>query len=133
VIAGDALTWQPDQGYDAILIDAPCSATGTARRHPDVLHRQAAVAELAELQAALLTRAAGWLNPGGTLVYAVCSLEPIEGETQARAFGGTPAPVLSEELPEGIAPTAEGWLRTDPGMLAGAGGLDGFFAARWRG
>jgi 16S rRNA (cytosine967-C5)-methyltransferase len=133
VIAGDALTWQPDRGYDAILIDAPCSATGTARRHPDVLHRQAAVAELAELQAALLTRAAGWLNPGGTLVYAVCSLEPIEGETQARAFGGTPAPVLSEELPEGIAPTAEGWLRTDPGMLAGAGGLDGFFAARWRG
>lgn len=132
VIAADALTWQPDHGFDAILIDAPCSATGTARRHPDVLHRQPALDDLIALQSALLARASGWLNPGGTLVYAVCSLEPAEGEAQAAAYGGTPLPVTPDELPEGIAPTAEGWLRTDPGMLAEAGGLDGFFAARWK-
>jgi 16S rRNA (cytosine967-C5)-methyltransferase len=131
VVAADALTWQPEAGFDAILIDAPCSASGTARRHPDVLHRQPALGELVALQRALLARAADWLNPGGTLVYAVCSLEPVEGEDQARAFGGTPVPVAADELPDGIVPTAEGWLRTDPGMLVGVGGLDGFFAARW--
>ncbi|KUR75475.1 RsmB/NOP family class I SAM-dependent RNA methyltransferase [Novosphingobium sp. Fuku2-ISO-50] len=133
VVAADALEWQPEGGYDAILVDAPCSATGTCRRHPDVLHRRAAIDELTALQATLLARAAGWLNPGGTLVYAVCSLEPDEGEAQARTVTGlAPHPITAPELPEGIAPTAEGWLRSDPGMLAGAGGVDGFFAARWR-
>jgi len=132
VIAADALTWQPDGKFDAILVDAPCSATGTARRHPDVLHRLPAIAELVELQAALLARVADWLNPGGMLVYAVCSLETVEGEDHARAFNGKVVPVTADELPPGIAPTSEGWLRTDPGMLSGAGGLDGFFAARWR-
>ena len=133
VVAADALEWQPEGGYDAILVDAPCSATGTCRRHPDVLHRRAAIDELTALQATLLARAAGWLNPGGTLVYAVCSLEPDEGEAQARTVTGlAPHPITAPELPEGIAPTAEGWLRSDPGMLAGAGGIDGFFAARWR-
>lgn len=133
VIAADALAWAPDHGFDAILIDAPCSATGTCRRHPDVLHRQAALDDLVAIQASLLARAARWLNPGGTLVYAVCSLEPEEGEAQARAFAAlTPAPIQRHELPAGIAPTAEGWLRTDPGMLPDEGGLDGFFAARWK-
>lgn len=134
VVAADALTWAPEARFDAILIDAPCSATGTARRHPDVLHRLHAMGDLTTLQAALLDRAAGWLNPGGIMVYAVCSLEPDEGEAQARGFAGalTPVPVIAEDLPQGIAPTAEGWLRTDPGMLSGVGGLDGFFAARWR-
>ncbi len=132
VVTADALTWTPDRTFDAILIDAPCSATGTARRHPDVLHRHHGFAELTALQAALLARAAGWLNPGGTLVYAVCSLEPAEAEAQAAAFAATPLPVTAEELPRGLAPTPEGWLRTDPGMLPTAGGLDGFFAARWR-
>ena len=133
VITGDALTWTPEAKFDAILIDAPCSATGTARRHPDVLHRTPALAELVVLQRALLDRAAEWLNPGGVLLYAVCSLEPDEGEEQARAFPGTAAPVTAKDLPQGITPTPEGWLRTDPGMLPEAGGLDGFFAARWRG
>lgn len=133
IIAADALTWTPPAGFDAILIDAPCSATGTCRRHPDVLHRHAALDDLIAIQAALLSRAAQWLNPGGTLVYAVCSLEPAEGEAQARAFVAlSPAPILADELPAGIAPTDEGWLRTDPGMLADSGGLDGFFAARWK-
>ncbi|WP_225009549.1 RsmB/NOP family class I SAM-dependent RNA methyltransferase [Novosphingobium percolationis] len=132
VIAADAMQWRPEEIYDAVLLDAPCSATGTCRRHPDVLLRQPPFGELAELQRNLLERAAGALKPGGTLVYAVCAMEPAEGERQAdwvRAL--RPDPIRVDELPEGIAPTAEGWFRSDPGMLAGAGGIDGFFAARW--
>ena len=134
VITADALEWEPPAQYDAVLLDAPCTATGTARRHPDVLHRIGPrhIAEMADLQAALLARAAGWVKPGGTLVYAVCSLEPEEGEAQAASVAFTPDPIRRDELPAGIAPSADGWLRTDPGMLAAAGGLDGFFAARWR-
>ncbi|HQS97628.1 MAG: SAM-dependent methyltransferase [Novosphingobium sp. 17-62-19] len=131
IVAADALTWTPDAPFDAILLDAPCSATGTCRRHPDVLHRHAAMDELTTLQAAMLERAATWLAPGGTLVYAVCSLEPEEGEAQATAFTAlTPKPVTDTELPEGIAAT-NGHFRSDPGMLADHGGIDGFFAARW--
>jgi 16S rRNA (cytosine967-C5)-methyltransferase len=134
VVQADALKWEPEELFDAILLDAPCTATGTARRHPDVLHRIGArqIDEMVEIQSAMLERAAGWLKPGGTLVYAVCSLEPEEGEEQAPKVALTPAPVSVEELPAGLAPTAAGWLRTDPGMLADQGGLDGFFVARWR-
>ena len=134
VVCADVLEWQPEAPYDAILLDAPCTATGTCRRHPDVLHRirPRHIAEMAEIQAALLARAAGWLAPGGRLVYAVCSMETAEGEAQAAAFGAlTPDPIGADELPAGLAPTAEGWLRTDPGMLAEHGGIDGFFVARW--
>ncbi|UIP07630.1 methyltransferase domain-containing protein [Erythrobacter sp. SDW2] len=132
-IRADALTWEAKHQFDAVLLDAPCTATGTCRRHPDVLHRigQRQIAEMAELQAALLARATSWLKPGGTLVYAVCSLEREEGEEQAVQVTLTPLPVGTGELPGGIAPTAEGWLRTEPGMLADRGGLDGFFVGRW--
>lgn len=134
LVAADALTWKPDAPFDAVLIDAPCTATGTCRRHPDVLHRigPRQIAELAELQAGLLARAAAWVKPGGRLVYAVCSLERAEGEEQAAQVTLTLDPVAASELPAGIVPTAEGWVRTDPAMLADAGGLDGFFVARWR-
>ena len=134
IVRADALEWQPEGKYDAILLDAPCTATGTCRRHPDVLHRIGPrhIAEMAELQVRLLARAREWLKPGGTLVYAVCSMETAEGEGQAEQMGLATAPITAAELPEGIAPTAQGWLRTDPGMLAEAGGLDGFFIARWR-
>lgn len=134
LVAADALTWEPEQRFDAILLDAPCTATGTCRRHPDVLHRigPRQIAELADLQTALLERAAGWLAPGGTLVYAVCSLEPEEGEEKVRACDLAPLPIAAEELPAGIAPSAQGWLRTDPAMLAEHGGLDGFFVARFQ-
>jgi 16S rRNA (cytosine967-C5)-methyltransferase len=131
VVVADALTWSPEGLFDAILLDAPCSATGTCRRHPDVLHRLANMGELGELQRAMLERASGWLAPGGRLVYAVCSLEPEEGEAQAAAFNLlTPDPVTDAELPEGIA-AASGYFRADPGMLSEVGGIDGFFAARW--
>jgi 16S rRNA (cytosine967-C5)-methyltransferase len=134
--SGDALRWEPGQRFDHILLDAPCSATGIYRRHPDVLHLKGArdLAPLTLLQAALLRRAAGWLKPGGTLVYATCSLDPREGERIAeRIIADLPrAPLTAEDLPAGLAPTPEGWVRTLPGQLASAGGLDGFFIARFR-
>ena len=136
-VRADALTWEPKHRFDAILIDAPCTATGTARRHPDVLHRigKGQVAEMVELQRRLVAKAAEWLNPGGVLVYAVCSLEAEEGEEQAAwidaELGLNRTPITAEELPAGLTPTPEGWLRTHPGMLAEQGGLDGFFVGRW--
>lgn len=134
VVRADALTWEPKHRFDAILLDAPCTATGTARRHPDVLHRigPRQIAEMAELQTALLARAAEWLKPGGVLVYATCSLEREEGEDQLDKAGLESLPIRAEELPAGLAPTPDGWVRTDPGMLPEAGGLDGFFIARFR-
>ena len=134
LVQADVLNWQPAELFDAVLLDAPCTATGTCRRHPDVLHRigQRQIAEMTELQAALLDRAVGWVKPGGRLIYAVCSLEPEEGEDQAARLTLTPDPIGADELPAGLAPLPNGWLRTDPAMLAEAGGLDGFFVARFR-
>ena len=137
VIAADALKWKPKEPVDALLLDAPCSATGIFRRHPDVLHRvrPAVIAEAAELQGQLLARAAEWVKPGGRLVYVTCSLEREEGEAQVERFLAERAdyrlvPAAPELLPEGIAPDPKGWVRTLPGMLAEQGGLDGFFIAR---
>jgi 16S rRNA (cytosine967-C5)-methyltransferase len=136
---GDALTFSPAEPVDAVLLDAPCSATGIFRRHPDVLHRVRpnAIQQLAERQRAMLARAAGSLKPGGTLVYAVCSLEPDEGERAIEAFLASQSGFRIEapvdgELPEGIAASAEGWIRILPGMLEAQGGADGFFIARLR-
>ena len=139
VVLADALAWSPREPADAVLLDAPCSATGIFRRHPDVLHRvrPAQVAEMAALQARLLPRAAEWVRPGGVLVYATCSLEPAEGEAQLAAFlADRPDfavdPPHSAAMPDGIVPTPGGWIRTLPGTLAEAGGCDGFFIARMR-
>lgn len=132
VIAADAMQWRPSELYDAVLIDAPCSATGTCRRHPDVLHRLIDQSGLEDLQRALLERASGAIRADGRLVYAVCSLEPGEGEAQAawvKALG--PVPITADQLPAGLVPTSEGWFRSDPGMLPEHGGIDGFFAAMW--
>jgi 16S rRNA (cytosine967-C5)-methyltransferase len=137
VVAADALGWAPAAPADAVLLDAPCSATGIFRRHPDVLHRvsPALIEETAALQARLFDRAAGWVRPGGTLVYATCSLEPAEGEAQLERFLAAHddfalSPIRADELPDGIAPHDAGWVRTLPGMLADRGGCDGFFIAR---
>jgi 16S rRNA (cytosine967-C5)-methyltransferase len=137
VIAVDALEWSPPTPADAVLLDAPCSATGIFRRHPDVLHRvrPAIIEEMAALQARLLARAATMVRPGGLLVYATCSLEPQEGEAQIERFLANHSDfaidrVTADELPEGVTPHPRGWLRTLPGTLADAGGCDGFFIAR---
>ncbi len=137
-VAADLLAWQPGRTFQAVLLDAPCSATGTLRRHPDLArHRQPdQVKELAALQAQLLTAAAALVAPGGTLVYAVCSLQRAEGSQQVAAFLGanpafTRAPLAPGEVPGTEALTdASGDLRTLPSHLAEQGGMDGFFAAR---
>lgn len=132
IVTADVMEWRPKDTFDAVLLDAPCSATGTCRRHPDVLHRLLPFGDLEDLQRAMLERAAGALSVGGRMIYAVCSLEPGEGEAQARWVKAlNPIPVTADELPAGLVPTPQGWFRSDPGMLADAGGIDGFFAARW--
>jgi len=136
-VVADALDYTPAEPFDAVLLDAPCSSTGTFRRHPEVLYRARpqVIAELAELQARLLDRAATLVRAGGTVVYAVCSLEPGEGEAIVTTFldahsGFALSPAQPGELPDGVTSSPEGWVRILPGMLADAGGLDGFFVAR---
>jgi 16S rRNA (cytosine967-C5)-methyltransferase len=142
-VAADLADWTPDAPFDAVLFDAPCSATGTIRRHPDVmrLKSRADVTGLAELQSRLFDRAPLWLKPGGTLVYCTCSLEPTECEAQVERFLAahpdfSRRPINPAEI-GGLAEavTAAGDLRTLPHHLAPAGhpdltGLDGFYAAR---
>jgi 16S rRNA (cytosine967-C5)-methyltransferase len=135
LVAADALDWQPGRSFDAILLDAPCSATGTFRRHPEVLYRARGqvIADSAELQKRLLARAAEWLKPGGALVYSVCSLEREEGEEIIADFlGRSPAFALDQPggLPGFVTPSPEGWVRVLPGLVEDQGGLDGFFVAR---
>jgi 16S rRNA (cytosine967-C5)-methyltransferase len=127
IVIADVMQWDPPTPADAILLDAPCTATGIFARHPDVLHRIGAkdIAALAALQSRMLARAAEWLTPEGRLVYATCSLEPEEGEAVVRDSGLTVDPVSADELPEGIAPAPEGWVRILPQP-----GRDGFFMAR---
>ncbi len=139
LVAGDILGWSPPAPVDAILLDAPCSATGIFRRHPDVLHRvtDRAIATLALQQQAMIARAAAWVAPGGVLIYAVCSLEPAEGETVAERFlAAHPEfaiePVAPDELPAGIVANPQGHVRVAPGTFADKGGADGFFIARFR-
>jgi 16S rRNA (cytosine967-C5)-methyltransferase len=121
IVTADVMKWAPADPADAILLDAPCSATGIYRRHPDVLYRARprAIAELAATQQAMLARAADWLRPGGTLVYAVCSLEPEEGEQVVEAFLAARTDYRMEEQ-----------QRILPGAHEEAGGADSFFIAR---
>lgn len=132
LVTGDVLKWSPPEPVDAILLDAPCSATGIFARHPDVLHRVRPkdIQQLADVQTRMLERVAGWLTPGGQLVYATCSLEPEEGEHVARRaedFGLKTDKVQASELFGGLCATPEGWLRVLPGQ-----GRDGFFIARFK-
>ena len=140
IVVADALEWQPPQPFDAVLLDAPCSATGTIRRHPDVpwVKAPSDVERLVEAQARLLEAAVRATAPGGRLVYAVCSLQPEEGPERVAALlaGGAPVerePIARAELkglPVDLTPMGE--VRTLPCHLAASGGLDGFFIARLR-
>lgn len=133
LVQADVATWAPPALFDAVLLDAPCSATGTIRRHPDVLRskRPRDVRALTETQDQLLAAAIAMLKPGGRLIYVVCSLQPEEGAPRVENCGARHLPFAAAELPglpEAI--TAEGYLRTHPAMWPERGGLDGFFAAR---
>ena len=132
LVPADAFDWQPEQPFDAIILDAPCSASGTLRRHPDLaLNRnEGYIAKLADMQARLLDRAADWLASKGHLVYAVCSLDPEEGETQAEAFLTRHKDfhlIRPDNVPQEL--LFENCLRTTPADWAMRGGMDGFFAA----
>ena len=135
IVNADALRWRPDRAFDAILLDAPCSATGTFRRHPEVLYRARpkVIADNARLQKELLARSAEWVKPGGMLVYSVCSLEPQEGEQVIDAFLAAQTGFAIEpptDLPTFARPSERGWVRILPGQIEEHGGLDGFFIAR---
>lgn len=144
-ICADAALWRPRRPAPAVLLDAPCTATGTARRHPDIPWRKTPedVARLAHVQMRLLAAAVEMTARGGVLVYAVCSLQPEEGPERVAALidGGAPVarvPIRPDEVP-GLAHaiTAEGDLRTLPCYWHGEhgapeGGIDGFFVARLR-
>ena len=143
-VQADIRTWQPSRKFDAILLDAPCTSTGTIRRHPDIaVHKEPQdVVTMAKTQAAMLDRAANWIEPDGLLVYCTCSLEPEEGEAQIAALlernrAVKRVPIEPGEvggLEEIITPLGD--LRTLPSHLARSdtrlSGLDGFFAARLR-
>jgi len=142
LVEADAASWQPGGLFDAVLLDAPCSSTGTIRRHPDIPYVKSAkdIEALAALQARLLDNAARLVRPGGKLIYSTCSLEPEEGEAQIAAFLTRNAafsidPISPAELygqAQWIEPS--GCLRTFPYELkldsAEWSGMDGFFAAR---
>lgn len=139
LVCADAAEWQPPTPADAVLLDAPCTATGTIRRHPDVarIKTEADVTALATIQARLLAAAAHMVKPGGTLIYCACSLQPEEGPAQIEALlaGGNVVriPVAPAEV-GGLADaiTAAGDVRTLPCHLADLGGMDGFYIARLR-
>jgi 16S rRNA (cytosine967-C5)-methyltransferase len=139
LVAGDARDWRPREPAPFVFLDAPCTATGTIRRHPDLpWSKSAADVEIcAGLQTELLDAAAEMVAPGGMVVYAVCSLEPEECEEQVTAFLARNAvfkrdPVEAVEVIDPQFVTREGDLRTLPSNWAEKGGMDGFFAARLR-
>jgi 16S rRNA (cytosine967-C5)-methyltransferase len=134
VVVADARGWEPGRAVGAILVDAPCSATGTIRRHPDLpfVRGPADLPALTAFQARLLARAWDWLAPGGRLVYCTCSLLPEEGEAQAARFRAA-HPQAEVVAPE-VAGLETGWvdghggLRLRPDFWAERGGMDGFYA-----
>jgi 16S rRNA (cytosine967-C5)-methyltransferase len=138
IVAADALTWRPGALLDAVLLDAPCSATGTIRRHPELplIRDGGGLSELVALQARLIDHALTLLKPGGRLVYATCSLLPDEGEGQlAAALSRHPGLTVDPPRAPGIEPgwiTAQGGLRLRPDLWPDLGGMDGFFIARLR-
>jgi len=136
-VKADLLEWTPDAPADAVLLDAPCTATGAIRRNPDILWAKSeeSLTETTARQAAFIDRAVALTKPGGMIVYCVCSLQPEEGEKQIGAALARHAmlerlPISPGEIGGLAAINRDGELRTLPSMLADQGGIDGFFAAR---
>ena len=138
VVVADALVWEPEALFDAVLLDAPCSATGTIRRHPDLpfVKDGSDVEELVALQAQMLDRALGMVKPGGRVVFVTCSLLPEEGEGQlAAALARHPTLTVERAALPGVDDawwTEAGGLRLRPDYWADKGGMDGFFMVRLR-
>lgn len=142
IVNADGTSWRPDTPADAVLIDAPCSATGTIRRHPDIPRRRRSkdIEAVTGLQQSLLGAAVDMVRPGGVILYAVCSLEPEEGADQVAALCKAGAPIRIDPIDpatrpelEGLDPAAiapDGTLRTLPCHWHERGGMDGFYAAR---
>lgn len=135
VVVADALGWSPAAPVDVVVLDAPCSASGTLRRHPDLpfVRKNPDLGPLLSLQSKLIDRAAGWLKPGGRLLYCTCSLLPAEGEDQVAAALARHADLTAVPMAQmpGIDPawrTATGGLRLRPDYWAERGGMDGFYA-----
>lgn len=138
LVTADARTWEPDALADIVLLDAPCTSTGTLRRHPDIAHLKSIddVTKLSGIQDDLIERASMYLKPGGTLMFVTCSLQSEEGPARVAAFLNRHADfaragIQQTELPgleEAI--TVDGDLRTLPHLLGESGGMDGFFVAR---
>ena len=134
----DATEWQPDSRYDAVILDPPCSGTGTLRRHPDILHLKSAsdMSRLVHLQDRLLKNTVSMVKPGGRIVFCTCSLQPDEGEQRLAALLAAGAPIRADRVRAaevgGLTEllTSEGAVRTLPIHLEDLGGLDGFYAVR---
>lgn len=140
-VVADVATWMPGRTFDAVLLDVPCTATGTIRRHPDIIHlkRPGDVAKLAEVQDRLLERALALVRPGGQIVYCSCSLEPEEGPEQIARALARDGTLARQPIRPGECGIDAGWLTSDGDLRTlpchdpsggSGGGMDGFFAAR---
>ena len=135
VVIADGTLWEPNCDIDAVLLDAPCSATGTIRRHPDILKNRTKenLNSYIEIQSKLIKQSLSWLNKNGILIYSVCSLQKEEGENQIYSILNNfkdikISPILPKEVSKfEHAITKEGWLRIFPNCLGSDGGNDGFF------
>ena len=140
VVKADVSHWRPKRSADVVMLDAPCSATGTARRHPDVLwsKSESDITQLAAIQQGMMSAAAESVAPGGLLIFATCSLQPEEGIDHVSPFLNTHSEFQLEPLTatdvHGLLETLTtcGCFRSLPSHRADQGGIDGFFAARFR-
>lgn len=137
LVTADALEWRPEARFDLVLLDAPCTATGTIRRHPELPHIRdgEGLGAATALQERLLDAAWEMTAPGGRLIYCACSLNRAEGEARINTFLKTRpdaarAPIAAEEIGDADLVTRSGDLRARPDFWPEIGGMDGFFAAR---